>query len=344
MQERIFHAFSQADDSTNRQYGGTGLGLNITRQLVELMDGDIGVESQLGEGSRFWFQIPYTQPRVASGQFTASTQLTGLRVLIVDDNGTNREILEHLLENWQVSHRSAASGREALAILQNRQPGENFHLMLLDMMMPEMDGLAVAAAIRKHPEYDDLKILILSSMDHAEDIMEDTQYGLSGYILKPVRQSVLYNNLLATMGEIAPDDTVMESTGEDVVEAKKARLLVVEDNKINQKVIMGMLKYYGFEAEFVENGEQGLAAVQERDFDLIFMDVQMPVMDGFTATRKIREHEGDGHHTPIIAMTANAMQGDREKCLEAGMDDYLSKPLKPEVLNEVIQKWLDGQS
>jgi PAS domain S-box-containing protein len=345
--ELLFQAFSQADATTTRKYGGTGLGLAICKKLVELMGGEIGCESAPGKGSTFWCTIPFekqsmeTVPAEPDGIVTA-----GIRTLIVDDNATNREILHHYLSSWKMRHDTAADGFEAIGILRREASSRDpYNLVILDRQMPGMDGITLAYEIKANPSISSTRILMLGSRDKPADSAALKQAGIGAYLMKPVRQSTLYDCIATIMGVAQTQRLDAKAIGhsKNIVlpwgRRKHFHVLVVEDNAVNQKLAILQLQKLGYKADPVENGLKALDALSRIPYDLVLMDCQMPDMDGYSATAELRKREGDSHHTPVIAMTANAMEGDREKCLAAGMDDYISKPITLEALADVFRRW-----
>jgi len=369
-QDRLFQSFTQADSSTTRKYGGTGLGLAICKQLVGLMGGQIGFNSEPGKGTTFWFTVclqPVTQ--VSESGNSSRGKLKGLRVLIVDDNSTNQKILEYYVKAWEMDSVSVLDGPSALHALRHAAAeGRSFDLALLDMQMPHMDGLALAQAIQQDPGLASVKLVMLTSLGRRGDAEKAKQVGVVGYLTKPIRQVVLFNSLSMLVGADGKGETtqlVTRHTVKEVQRRETVHILLAEDNLVNQKVAVRMLERMGFRPDVVKNGCEAVKACEQGTYHLILMDCQMPEMDGFEATQVIRKREeslvagassrvhGESvpgkdeelaistqRHIPIIAMTANAMKGDREKCLEAGMDDYLAKPVKPDILEDMILRWL----
>ncbi|MCJ7681823.1 MAG: response regulator, partial [Candidatus Aminicenantes bacterium] len=342
--EKIFLAFTQVDGSTTRKYGGTGLGLSISSQLVHLMDGDIWVESKTGEGSRFHFTIRLGIQKEPKEQLipVELLEIRDLPVLVVDDNATNRFLLKEMLTNWNMKPTLASSGRSGLNLLkQGVNQKKPIALAIIDSQMPEMDGFELARRIQSNPLFRKLRIMMLTSSGMRGDAARCRELGILAYLTKPVKQSELLNTIMIVLSK----DTV-QSTPEPLITKysireghKRLRILVAEDNPINQKVAAHILQKYGNTVILANNGKEALEALKKEEFDLILMDVQMPVMDGFQATAAIRKTEKTtGKHIPIIALTAHAMKGDKEKCLEAGMDDYVSKPIKPDILFQTIDE------
>ena len=339
---RLFRAFSQADASTTREYGGTGLGLAISKQLVELMDGTIGVDSAPGKGSTFWFALPLL--RAERDDASERIDLRGLRIMVVDDNHTHRRLLRHNLEAWKLEGEEVASGVQALARLREAAgAGHPYPVALIDMFMPEMDGLMLARTIKSDPEIAHTHLIMVTSMADRIDSAIVRDAGFEASLTKPVKQSALFDAIVnAIAGRQQVKRFEHPKPRGPVVMRTDVRILVAEDNAVNQKLAIRQLKRIGISADPVSNGLEAVEALTRIPYDLVLMDCQMPEMDGFEATRRIREQEGHRKHTPIVALTANALQGDRERCLDAGMDDYLAKPVSESDLAHVLEKWLPG--
>jgi two-component system sensor histidine kinase/response regulator len=343
-QKQIFDAFTQADGTITREYGGTGLGLTISSQLVELMGGKIGVKSQPGKGSQFFFSVRLGLQKGPESLFipVEAENLAGLRILVVDDNLTNRTILDNMLKNWRMLPTCLASGKEALAYLQEaRKEGPFISLVILDSQMPEMDGFSLAAKIKQMPGLLQPTIMMLTSAGVRGDAAKCKSLGISAYLTKPIKQSELLNAIMYVMGDsLRKKESAPLITKYVIKESRELfHILVAEDNAINQKMVENILKKQGHSVILAGNGDEALAEWKREQFDLILMDVQMPNTDGLEATRRIRaEEEKGGFYTPILALTAHAMKGDRERCLEAGMDDYISKPINPNELLEAIER------
>lgn len=342
----LFEQFRQVDGSVARHFGGTGLGLAISRQIVEAMGGTIEVESDAGKGSTFSFELALVvDPVQAPMSTTCSTSsLSGTRVLIIDDNVTNRRILTETLSNWGLLPTAVSGGREGIHALRAAiEASRPFQILLLDEQMPNMDGFAVAKQIREEFALAQMIILMLSSGDVLSGAARCRQFGISHYLVKPIQQSKLFDVLMDTFNRqtaLIPDETLNDIS--DGVPAKhKAHILLAEDHRINQILARALLEKRGWTVEIAHNGEEAFASWEKGGFDLILMDVQMPEVDGLQATRMIREAESEtGMHVPIIGLTAHAMKGDREECLNAGMDDYIAKPVCPDSLYKTIDRRL----
>ncbi|QXE86479.1 response regulator [Geomonas nitrogeniifigens] len=345
VKERIFEGFSQADNSTTRKYGGTGLGLTIARQLVELMGGEIGLESEVGVGSTFRFTLRLRREGPRRGPATDRVALAGYRAIIVDDNSTNLSIMHHELHAWGISADMADNGGTALDLMrQAARDWAPYDLALLDMQMPEMNGIDLARAIKADPALAPTRLLMVTSVGQFGDQDEAIKAGIGCYISKPVRQSRLYNAIVDLLGVGMSRAVQPQADAEQgPAPALSAEVLLVEDNPVNQDVATAMLEASGCRVSVANNGMEALDSMARRDFDLVFMDCQMPIMDGYAATRAVRERERSApqeKRRTIIALTAHAMRGDREQCFAAGMDDYLTKPFTQAQLVAVLQRWL----
>jgi PAS domain S-box-containing protein len=346
-QQMIFQAFSQADASTTRQYGGTGLGLAISARLVELMGGRIWVESQPDQGSTFHFTVRFRMGQNAPSDLVRCQpeRLHGLPVLVVDDNATNRRILQEMLTNWRMRPTLANGAQEALAALkQAAARGEPFPLVLLDAMMPSVDGFSLAGQIKGHPEFAEAVLLMLSSAARPEDVARCRELGIATYLTKPIKQSELLDAILQmASGQWAVANK--ERSTLHPAPSTRLRILVAEDNFVNQRLAARLLEKQGHVVIPAHNGLEALAALERDRFDLALMDVEMPEMSGLEAATALRRREASlggygpgGRPIPVIAMTAHAMKGDRERCLEAGMDGYVSKPVRAKELYEAIAR------
>ena len=346
-QGRLFSAFAQADASTTRRFGGTGLGLAISRQLATLMGGDVGVRSRPEGGSRFWatvrFEASGTEPPVPPHK-----SLAGIRVLAADDHPASREVLAQILASWNVAHEVVEDGPCALRQLRSAAlAGKPFDVALIDIEMPGMDGAALLEVLKDDPQFTATPLILMRASNSRGQNESPKECGFAGYLTKPIRQSAMYD-CLATVLRPNPDaagPVASERKGplSSTRPASRARILVAEDNQINQQVAVGILQQLGYRADVVGNGREAVEAVRQLPYDLLLMDCQMPELDGFEATAAIRQlHQGATVRLPIVAMTANAMRGDRERCLEAGMDDYLSKPIDPDKLRDVLARWIHG--
>ena len=348
-QQSIFDAFSQADNSTTRKYGGTGLGLSISMRLVAMMGGSIWVHSEVGKGSQFHFTIRLgitdAKP-VEVGSIAPPEVLRGVKVLIVDDNRTNRRILEGMLKRWEMKFTSVEGGATALSELSAANgAGEPYALIVTDMHMPEMDGFTLIERIRQMPELSAAIVMMLTSAGHRGDAARCQQLGVSAYLLKPIRQSELREAIARVLGGTEGHGPIPLITRYSLGDARDPstilRILLAEDNPVNQRVASRLLEKRGHRVQVVSDGREALAALEKENFDLVFMDVQMPEMDGFEATAAIRKKEKGGTiHQRIIALTAHAMKGDKERCIAAGMDGYLSKPIRAQELDDILDKYV----
>ena len=366
--DRLFKSFSQVDGSTSRNYGGTGLGLAISKQLTELMGGRIGVDSKEGHGSTFWFTVGLEKQPEDREAVIIPADIRKKRILFVDDNAINRQVYREQLKSWGCRYGEASSGTQAMDELRRaRETGDPFEIAIIDMQMPEMNGEELGRSIKQDPNLADTILIMVSSMGARGDVVRLKKIGFAAYLTKPIKQSQLYD-CLATTAKIwkekkQPQDATIV-TRHSLADNKKQgiRILLAEDDATNQKVALHILKKFGYRADAAGNGQEVLQALEKIPYDIVLMDIQMPVMDGYTATRRIRELELKAQRVklnhndsedlsdseiqlsarsgriPIIAMTAHAMKGDREKCIAAGMDDYTPKPINPEELLEKIEK------
>jgi len=367
--DRLFKSFSQVDGSTSRNFGGTGLGLAISKQLTELMEGRIGVDSIEGQGSTFWFTVAIEKQPEDRETLMILEDIRKKRILFVDDNAINRQVYREQLKSWGCRYGEASSGTQAIDELRSAQEaGDPFEIGIIDMQMPEMDGEELGRSIKQDPDLADTILIMVSSMGVRGDVARLKKIGFAAYLTKPIKQSQLYDCLAATAKiwkeKKQPQDATIV-TRHSLADNKKqgVRILLAEDDATNQKVALHILKKFGYRADAAGNGQEVLQALEKVPYDIVLMDIQMPVMDGYAATRRIRELELKAQQVklnkndsedltdseiqfstrsgriPIIAMTAHAMKGDREKCIAAGMDDYTPKPINPEELLEKIEKW-----
>ncbi|HIJ95196.1 MAG TPA: response regulator [Desulfuromonadales bacterium] len=355
----VFEPFTQADGSTTRKYGGTGLGLSICKQLSHLMGGEIGVTSQEGSGSTFWFTCRFEKQALTEVQAHsdsaphphAHVDLGAVKILVVDDNATNRKLITTLLDQWGCSYEVASDGRQALQLmLAAAQAGDPFRIALLDQEMPGMDGSELGRRVRADRQLAATLLVMITSLARRGDVTVLKQIGFVGYLPKPVRQLQLHDCLkLVLAQDLETKSSSTQPKEQDIVTrhtiakaaARKIRILLAEDNAINQKVAQHMLKTLGYKADIVADGREAVRALELINYDLVLMDCQMPELDGFEATAIIRDKQSRvfNHDVPIIALTANALQEDRERCLKGGMNDYLSKPVKKDELAEMLEKW-----
>jgi signal transduction histidine kinase/DNA-binding response OmpR family regulator len=343
---RLFTKFSQVDSSTSRTYGGTGLGLAISKQLAEVMGGEIGVQSEAGKGTEFWFTVSLTKaPACASTPLPGVADLRGVHVLVVDDSAVSREIFMVLLKAWGLRVAEAVDGPTALqALALAKAAGDPFAIAIVDMQMPGMDGITLGRAIKSDPDLRDTRLVLCSSLGIAGREMRGEPGDFMASLTKPVRRQELQEALAAGVsgGNSAPIQSKPASQVALSAGLSRSRILVAEDNITNQLVAVGILKKLGLKSDVAANGIEALRALETIPYDLVLMDVQMPEMDGIEATRRIRDPQSRvlNHQVPIVAMTAHAMADDRQKCLQAGMDDYLTKPVRVATLVAALEKWL----
>ena len=340
-QGKIFEAFSQADESTTRQYGGTGLGLSISSKLASMMGGKIWVESEPGEGSTFQFTAKFgLQKMPLSHKKLQLPDLKGLPVLVIDDNATNREILEEVLIGWEMSP-TIAGGGDVLRVLEDAgRSGKSFSLVLMDAYASEKGAFEIALEIIENPEWASPMIMMISSVGMRGDAEKCRKLGIAAYLTKPIKKSELFDAILTVLDidRAGPGEKDLVTKHSIRENRTRLRILLAEDNVVNQRLAVKVLTKRGYHVVVAANGKEAVAEFEKEPFDVILMDVQMPEMDGFEATAVIREKEKEkGGHIPIIAMTAHAMKGDRERCLEAGMDEYVSKPIRPQVVVDAIE-------
>ncbi|NET32979.1 MAG: response regulator [Cyanothece sp. SIO1E1] len=360
---KLFQPFSQVDTSTTRQYGGTGLGLNICHQIITLMGGKIGVTSQLGVGSTFWLTLPFkTSVQRASPVQSLAQDLVGRRLLVVDDNETNRKVVSYQALRWGMQVDEACDATVALqALHQKYHQGQGYDAVLIDMQMPKINGIMLGQQIKANPSWQSLPLVMLTSSDQRDEAKQALTTAFAAYLVKPIRKSQLLDTLTEVVllhpaqncGEIIPlpperPQLPMTSAFKGLVNSPKAlKILVAEDNSVNRKVALKLLEYLNYEADVATNGKEVLQQMQKNPYDLILMDCQMPVLDGYATTQEIRRHYGGLGNTitaevrrpVVIAMTANAMKEDKERCLASGMDDYLSKPVNKGKLQAVLDHW-----
>ncbi len=350
--KKVFQSFHQVDASTTRKYGGTGLGLAISKKLTELIGGQISVESLKEKGTTFQFTVPFEkQHDVKEKAFLLPTEIKGKRVLVVDDNRTNLKIFQGYLEAWDLVCDTAWNGEMALGMMNAAiKTKASYDIIIIDLQMPEMDGEELGRLIKADKKLKNTIMVMLSSMGIRGDAVKMKEVGFAAYLTKPIRRSQLFDCLLMALSgkeETIPDESQI-ITRHTITETRKrkARILIAEDNIVNQKLALRFLDKLGYRADAVANGKEAVKSLEMIPYDIVLMDVQMPEMDGLEATKIIRDPESNviNHNVPIIAMTAHAMKGDREICLEAGMNDYISKPIDTQKLNEVIEKWIDASA
>ena len=334
---RVFAVYSQVDSSTTRRRGGTGLGLAITRMLTQLMGGEMGVESEKGKGSTFWFTALFREATVKPRPSHVPVRLTGTTVAIIDDNRTNRTIIERYVSSWDMEGRTFDSGHEALREMRRAAHGDApFEVAIVDLMMPEMDGAAVASELRNDESLSRMKVILLTSAGRSDIALP----GVDVELVKPVRPSQLFDALQTLLTDRMGHEVHTAALRPPDERGRRARVLVVDDNAANQKVALRMIERLGYRCDVATTGAEAVTMLGSGHYDAVLMDCQMPEMDGYEASRLIRHNERGGRRVPIIAMTADAQPGERERCLAAGMDDYVSKPVKLHVVAAVLERWL----
>ncbi|KPA13324.1 chemotaxis protein CheY [Candidatus Magnetomorum sp. HK-1] len=341
---RLFQSFSQVDASTTRKYGGSGLGLKISKYLVEMMGGEINVSSQKNEGSTFWFTIKLSKETGKKDVLYEEIPKTmkDHKLLIVDDNLTNLFVFKEYIKNLGCEFQTATNGKDALILMKDaKNAGNPFTIALVDMQMPEMDGEKLGEIIKNDPELNNTILIMITSMGHQADKERQMSIGFASYLNKPIKKKQLFKSLLESSGK--PVQQLCSESVEPMINKKDIKILLVEDNPINRIVAKKLLDNLGYQIDSVDNGVKAVTEVSQKDYDLIFMDIQMPEMDGYEATRRIRLNEKDKKHTIIVAMTAHAMRGDQEKCLKTGMDDFISKPVKKAKLETLLNKYFIHQ-
>jgi CheY-like chemotaxis protein len=345
VQKKIFSPFTQADNSVSRKYGGTGLGLSICNKLVELMGGTIGLESQEGKGTTFWFTFPLEKANEQS-KVEISADVAEIRMLLVDGPASSTKVINAYVKNWGIKCDTAESSGAANALLRSAfEKGQPYHIVMMESSLPDMKAEDFAGKFTDEKYAGDTKIILFNSTGPAA--APKSFHNFSGYLTAPLRQSMLLDSIVkmraAKEVQTKEPDTVANTRAERF-DSSNRHILIAEDNQVNQRVAVLQLQQIGFHADVVSNGEEAVSAANKVNYDLIFMDCQMPVMDGFQATREIRKLEiRTGRRVPIVAMTAHAMEGDRDKCIAEGMDDYISKPVNPTVLGDILEKWLQVQ-
>ena len=351
-QKKLFQSFSQADASTTRKYGGTGLGLAISKQLVELMGGEIGVESKPGKGSSFWFTLRLPRSEEPQAQPIPPSGFEGMRVLIIDDLEVNRTVLSEQLARWNLRSDAVGSADEAIQMLEEAAAtSDPYEIAIVDFQMPGMNGEDLGKRIKSDPRIQQTRLVLMTSSGNKGDGNRFKRAGFAGYLVKPARPDTLRDVLavvagnptacsnLVTRHSVAELRAIEEDSEPSTPSGVPCRVLLAEDNIVNQKVAKKMLEKMGCTVDVAANGQEALDMWSQLPYDIVFMDCQMPELDGYGATEAIRRQETNGRHTPIVAMTANAMEGDRERCLASGMDDYISKPVAADVLASVLTRW-----
>jgi len=347
IQPRLFQAFTQADASTTRRFGGTGLGLAISRKIVEIMGGRIGVESAPGQGSVFWFAVPLEKQKDPVSAQSPFRNVPVRRTLVVDDNRTNREILLHQLSAWGVRC-DVVDGAEAAmaALLREAAEGDPYMLVLSDMQMPRMDGLDLMKAVKASPALAGVRLVLMTSLGAVDQATTDAS-GLDACLTKPVRRSVLYDAVMRSFAKLEPGAVLPQTAppAAKLVSARKpGRILIAEDVAVNRTLALYQLRKIGYEADAVANGLEALRSLKTVPYDLLLLDCHMPEMDGFEVSARLRAMSGRLKDLPIVAMTADALSGDRERCLSAGMNDYVAKPVDIGELEKVLARWMPSRS
>jgi PAS domain S-box-containing protein len=343
---KLFQPFTQADSSTTRKYGGTGLGLTISKRLTEMMGGEIWVESKPGLGSTFSFTANFGLGKEKTkGRYKPLTDLRGMKVLVVDDSAASRDIFQEMLESFTFQVTLATSGPEGITELENAQQDKPFELVVMDWKMPGMDGIETARRIKSHEGLTKVPAIVLVTAYGREEVMQQAdEVGLEGFLLKPVNQSMLFDTIMQALGKAVPETSRVvqrrDQEADELEGIRGANVLLVEDNDINQQVAKEILEGAGLNVTLASDGQEAVNAVKQRNYDVVLMDVQMPVMDGYTATREIRNLKSAIRNVPILAMTAHAMAGDEDKSLQAGMDGHVTKPIDPDQLFSTLQKWI----
>ena len=348
---RLFQPFMQVDGSITRKYGGTGLGLSISRKIAEMLGGEIGVESEEDKGSTFWFTARLEKQEAGNNRTRPPKDLSGTRILTLDGDKTNRPVLAAMLESWNCLHEECADAASALEALHaSAAAGNPFHVLILDMRMPGIDTVAFGKIVRERPFLSGTRLVLMMSLTERDDLARCGEPEFTACLTKPLKRKQVYNCLISVLGRVHPPipagEPVTDRRGPSEEREQTISILLVEDNPINQKVALKLLGKLRYHADTADNGLEAMNAVTTHSYDVILMDIQMPEMDGYETTQAIRRLKSSATRpdVPIIAMTAHAMKGDREKCLDAGMDDYLSKPIRLHELGEAIARWTASEA